>query len=103
VASDPIAESAWNAGKTFYPGKLAASTKAALPLIGRGARDADLEIPLRISDDFSIAGMVGGFNCHYSTTDLRIMFANIFGEFDLRARRSKDQQLAGIRGAISDQ
>jgi hypothetical protein len=40
--------------------------------------------------------MVGGFNRDYSIADLRIMLADIFGEFDLRARRSKDQDFAGM-------
>ena len=62
--------------------------------------DANLEVPFRVGDDLGIAGMVGGFNRDYSTADLRIMFANIFGEFDFSAGRSKDQNLAGIADGV---
>jgi hypothetical protein len=68
-------------------------------LIG-DARDADLEVPFRIGDNLGIAGMVRGFNGDYSTTDLRIIFSNILGEFDFGAGRSKDQNLAGIADCV---
>jgi hypothetical protein len=63
-------------------------------------RDADLEVPFRVGDNLRIAGVVGGFNRNYSTADLRIMLANIFGEFDFRAGRSEDQDLAGIADGV---
>jgi hypothetical protein len=64
------------------------------------ARDADLEVPFRVGDNLGIAGMVGGFNRNYSTSDLRIMLANIFGEFDFSAGRSEDQDFAGIADGV---
>jgi len=71
----------------------------ALCLIG-DARDADFEVPFRVGDNLGVAGMVGGFNRSYSTADLRIMFANIFGEFDFSAGRSEDQDFAGIADGV---
>ena len=68
-------------------------------LIG-DARDGDLEVPFRVGDNLGIAGMVGGFHGDYSTTDLRIIFSNILGEFDFGAGRSKDQNLAGIADGV---
>jgi hypothetical protein len=44
--------------------------------------------------------MVGGFNRNYSTADLRIVFANIFGEFGFRTRRSEDQDFAGVADGV---
>ena len=44
--------------------------------------------------------MVGGFNRNYSTAGLRIMFANIFGEFDFSAGWSEDQNFAGIADGV---
>jgi len=57
-------------------------------------------MPLRTGDDLGIAGMVGGFNRNDSTADLRIVFANIFGEFDFGAGRSEDQDCAGIADGL---
>jgi hypothetical protein len=71
----------------------------ALCLIG-DAWDADLEVPFRVGDNLRIAGMVGGFNRNYSIADLRIMFANVFGEFDFSAGRSEDQDFAGIADGV---
>jgi hypothetical protein len=69
-------------------------------VIGYGANGANLEKPLGVSNDLGIAGMIGGFGRNYSTTDLRIMFANIFGEFDFGAGRSEDQNFAGIADGV---
>ncbi len=46
--------------------------------------------------------MVGGFDRNYSVADLRPMFANIFGQFGFRARRSQNQDFAGIADGIHD-
>lgn len=44
--------------------------------------------------------MVGGFNRDNSAADLRIAFANIFGELDFGAGRSEDQDFTGIADGI---
>ncbi len=72
----------------------------ALGPIGRGPRDTDLEVQLCVGNNLGVAGMVGGLNRNYSTPDLRIMFSNIFGEFDFGAGRPKDQDLAGIADGV---
>jgi hypothetical protein len=69
-------------------------------VIGDGANGANLEMPLGVGNDLGIAGMIGGFNRDYSTTNLRIMFANIVGEFDFGADRSEDQDFTGIADGI---
>jgi hypothetical protein len=71
----------------------------ALCLIG-DARDADLEVLFCIGDNLRFAKMVGGFNRNYSTAGLRIMFANIFSEFDFSAGWSEDQNFAGIADGV---
>jgi len=71
-------------------------------LIGGRTNDANPEMSLRVSDDFGIAGMVGGFDRDYSVADLRTMFANIFGQLGFCARRSKNQDFAGIADGIHD-
>ena len=48
----------------------------ALRPIDGGARDTDLEVQLCMGNNLGVAGMVGGFNRHYSIADLGIMFAN---------------------------
>ena len=63
---------------------------------GRGADDANLEMPLRISNDLAIGGMISRFNRNNSTADRRVLLANIFGEFNFRNRRSKDQDFTGV-------
>jgi len=71
-------------------------------LIGAGTSNPDLEMALRVSDDFGIAGMVGGFDRDYSIADLWLTFANIFSEFGFRTRRSQDQDFAGIADGIQN-
>ena len=67
-----------------------------------GANDTNLEMPLRIGDDLSIGGMISRFNGNNSAADFWILFANIFGELNFRAGRSKNQDFAGIPDGIQN-
>lgn len=69
-------------------------------LVGGGASDADFEVPLRVGYNLGIAGMVGRFNRYDSAADCRIVFANIFSEFDFCAGWSKDQDFASIADGV---
>jgi len=67
-----------------------------------GSGDTDFEMPLRISDDLSIAGMVISFNTDDSIGDFWVLLANEFDEFDLCAGRPDDQDLAGIADSFKN-
>jgi hypothetical protein len=71
-------------------------------LIAAGTNNTNLEMPLGEGDDFGIAGMIGGFDRDYSIAGLRMMFANIFGEFGFRTRGPEDQDFAGIADGIQN-
>ena len=67
-----------------------------------GADDANLEMPLRIGDDFAIGGMISSFNGNNSAADVWVLFANVFGELSFCAGRSKDQYFASIADGIQN-
>jgi len=53
-----------------------------------------------ISHDLAVAGVVGSFNRNDTIADFRVLFAQIFGEFCLRAGGSNDQDFAGIADGV---
>lgn len=67
-----------------------------------GADDANLEMPLRIGDDLAIGGMISSLNGNNSAADVRVPFANAFGELGFFAGWSKDQDFAGIADGIQN-
>ena len=57
-------------------------------------------MPLRIGDDPAIDGMIGSLNGNNSAADVRVLFANVFGELSCCAGWSEYQYFAGIADGI---
>ncbi len=57
-------------------------------------------MPFCVSNNFGITGMVGRLNRNDSTADLRIVLANISGEFDFGPGWSEDQDFTGVADGV---
>jgi hypothetical protein len=53
-----------------------------------------------VRHDLAVAGVIGSFDGNDAIADFRVLFAEIFGEFRLRAGRANDQDLAGITDGV---
>jgi hypothetical protein len=61
---------------------------------------SDFEMLLGVCHDLAVAGVVGGFDGNDAIADFRMLFAEIFGEFRLRAGGANDQDFAGIADGV---
>src|ERR1035437_1221092 len=66
----------------------------------RGSCGSDLKMPLGIGHDLAIAGMIGSFHGNDAVTAGWVSFAQIFGEFCLRAGWANDEDFAGIADGV---
>jgi len=49
-----------------------------------------------VRHDLAVAGVIGSFDRDDAIADFRVLFAEILGEFRLRAGRANNQDFAGI-------